>query len=176
MPVNNDQIYAGPADVLISGTVGGIAYNMYNIGASTPDGVTINLTQRFLEVGTDRTGEDPARIFLSGEGATITTPLSQEAFDQFFIGYPGAVSGTGNVITAGRDVGYDVAANWSVKLFVRPVDTARPEFEFFKVVPTGEKSLSYNTQGATVLNVEWRALKDSDRSQGQQLFKRRPQS
>lgn len=173
---NNENIALGPAEVTFSGTIGGVVYDNFDLGVATDDGVTITFTNDVVEIATDRTGTQPAKIFSSGQGATVTTPLLEEVFDTFYIAQVGAVSGTGNRTDFGRQAGYDQTNNWSGRLIVRPIDTTRDQYEFYKATPTGEKSLTHNSNGATVLNVEWRCLPDSTLEDGKQLGYKRAQS
>lgn len=172
---NTQEIALGPARVLFTGVLGGITHTDLDLGAFSSDGVTITLSTDLTEISTDQSGTKPAKQFLGGQDATITTPMLQENFDNFFISQIGAVSGTGNSITGGRIAGFDVSNNWSGSLKVIPVDTTRDQFEFYNVTPNGDRALQYNTTDATLLNVEWRALPDFSRTDGDLLFSRTSQ-
>jgi hypothetical protein len=166
---NTNNIELGPSTVVFSGTVGGLSYNALDLGAFTEDGVTLTITDDFVEVPTDQTGTAPAKIFLGGQSATVTTPLLEEAFDQIYTALVGSVSGTGNRIDFGRSAGYDVLANWSGQLTITPLDSSRPKWVLYKCVPGGQKSFNFNSSNPTVLNVEWRALPDTTKNDGKRL-------
>ena len=173
---NSENIALGPAQVTISGSFGGQVFEDFDLGLATDDGVTITLTAPTIEVTSDRSGTEPEKIFSTGQSATIATPLLEERFETFFLAQAGTVSGTGNVAKFGRSAGFDQTNNWSGRMIVKPLDPTRPQYEFFKVTPTGDKSLTFNSAGATVINVEWQALADRTLPDGEQLGIRKPQS
>jgi len=166
---NTNNIQLGPATVAFSGTIGSIAYTSLDLGAFTTDGVVVSITDDVVEVATDQTGTAPARIFLGGQTATVTTPMSEEVFDQTYLSLVGSVSGTDNRIDFGRSAGYDVGTNWSGQLTITPTDATRDKWVFYKCHPIGEKSFNYNSTSETVLNVEWRITPDTSLDDGKRL-------
>ncbi len=173
---NNNNIRLGPANVTFSGTLGGVSYTNLDLGASSTDGVTIAFSSDVINVSTDRTGSAPARVFLAGQGAEITTNLIEETFDNIYLSVPGAVSGTGNRIDYGRSAGYDLVANWAGRLIITPLDTSRRKFEFYSCTPAGNPQFNYNSADPFVLTLVWRAVPVGTLADGKQLGYSLPQS
>ena len=172
---NSDNIYLGPAVVTVSGSLGGITYDGFDLGSFTSDGVTLTVSTETVDVTTDQTGTAPAKVFLGGQTATITTPMQEETFDNLYMGLPGAVSGTNNRIDFGRAAGYDITSNWSARLTITPINANRDKWEFYKCVPAGDVSPSFNSSGETVVSLEWRALPDTSLDDGKRLGYRESQ-
>lgn len=166
---NTDNIKLGPATVVFSGTLGGVVYDALDLGAFSDEGVTLTVTTDVIDVATDQTGTAPAKSFIAGQFASVTTPMLEEQFDQLYLGLVGAVSGTGNRIDFGRSAGFDIVDNWSGQLTITPLDTARDKYVLLKAIPTGEVSVSFNTTDATVVNLEWRVLPDTTQTDGKRL-------
>ena len=169
MVANTDNIQLGPATVVFSGTLGGIAYDALDLGAFTDEGVELTVNTDVVEVTTDQTGTAPAKVFVAGQSATVTTPMQEEQFDQLYLGLVGAVSGTGNRIDFGRSAGFDILANWSGQLTITPLNSARSKYILHKCSPTGEVSISFNSADATVVNLEWRVTPDTTKDDGKRL-------
>lgn len=173
---NTSNIKLGPAVVTLDGSLGGISYTAFDLGAFSEDGVTLKVTTDTIEVPTDQTGTAPAKVFLAGQFAEVTTPMLEETFDQLYLGLVGSVSGTASRIDFGRSAGYDILANWSGQLTITPLDTARFKYILYKCVPSGEVEISFNTQGATLINVTWKVLPDTTKVDGKRLGYRVAQS
>jgi len=163
------NINLGPSTVTFSGTLGGISYDALDLGAFNEEGVTVTVTTDGIDVATDQTGTAPARVFLGGQSATVTTPMLEETFDLTYLALVGAVSGTGNRIDFGRKAGYDIAENWAGQLEIKPIDATRDKFVLHSCIPTGEVSAVYNSTDPYLLQVEWRALPDTTLADGKQL-------
>jgi hypothetical protein len=172
---NVNNIKLGPATVTFSGSLGGITHDALDLGAFTDDGVSLTVSSDNIDVPTDQTGTAPAKVFLGGQSATVTTPMLEETFDSLYLGLVGAVSGTGNRIDFGRAAGYDIVDNWSGQLTITPLDSARDKFVVHKAVPTGEVSVTFNSANATVVNLEWRVLPDDTQTDGAKLGYRESQ-
>lgn len=174
---NSSNIKLGPAVVTFSGSLGGVSHDALDLGSFSDEGVTLTVTTDNIDVPTDQTGTAPAKVFLGGQSATVTTPLLEETFDSHYLGLVGAVSGTGNTnIAFGRSAGYDILDNWSGQLTVTPLDTTRPKWTLFKCSPTGALNVTFNSSDAAVVNVEWRVTPDDTKSDGERLGLREPQS
>lgn len=166
---NTNNIQLGPAVVTLSGNLGGQTYDALDLGAFSDEGVVLAVTSDSIDVPTDQTGTAPAKVFLGGQTATVTTPMLEETFESLFIGLVGAVSGTGNRIDFGRGAGYDIVTNWSGQLTITPTNAARDKYVLHKCVPTGEVSVTFNSSDAAVVNLEWRVLPDSSLTDGTRL-------
>ncbi len=173
MAANNANINLGPAVVTFSGTLAGIAFDGYDFGAFSADGVAVTWNREEIRVASDQTGVTPAKIFEAGTSATVTmTILETELFDNTLIPFPGAVSGTNDVTTYGEAAGFDVLNNWSGRLILTPTDNTRRVLEFYQVVPVGSPSRTYATnEGAAGLSISFEAILDLTRPAGDRLGK-----
>lgn len=176
MPVANQQnIKIGHAVVTVSGSLGGISYNGFNLGTISADGVTVTVTQNDIRIGTDQLAV--GKIFDGGSTATISmNVLDTELFDAAYIPLAGAVSGTNQLSKFGRALGYDKTNNWSFRLTLTPGDTARRIMEFYKCIPVGDITQVFaTTEAGAGRSVTFEAIHDSDRPDGDRLFSTRPQ-
>ncbi len=172
---STSNIQLGPAVVTFSGSLGGVSHDALDLGAFSDEGVSLTVTSDNIDVPTDQTGTAPAKVFLGGQSATVTTPMLEETFDSLYLGLVGAVSGTGNRIDFGRGAGYDILTNWSGQLTITPTNAARDKYVLRQCVPTGEVSVTFNSADATVVNLEWRVLPDSSLTDGTRLGYRESQ-
>lgn len=165
---NLDNVFLGPSLVTISGAAGTLTFTNEDLGAFSTDGTSIVFTNDTIPVATDQTGTVPAKIFLAGQGATITTPLLEEDVRKLGVGLVGSVV-TSERIDFGRAAGYNITDNWVFQMRITPLDTARKFWHFYRVVPAGEVTLAYNSTTPTILNLVWTALPDTTKTDGQRL-------
>ena len=157
------DIVGGPADVKL-----GTAASEATIG-NTTGGVTATVTPQNRERIVDKYGSTAVAIIHTGDEERVTVPWAEWAATTLNEIYdPGSDAGTFKGV--GRSAGYIYTTqSMDITPFLS-ADSAKT-VEFYKVTPIGEVSMAFNNDDDRIMEVEYAALADTGKDDGELIGK-----
>jgi hypothetical protein len=121
-----------------------------------------------VDVPVDNWGDTLVASFDKGSTVEVVVPMAEETLAKINLALPtSTLTGSGKVTVGG------VAGNpiTTAKLVLNPVTAGRPNVVVYKARPSTEITVSFNTDDVSILTVTFTGLIDSDRPDGDQLFR-----
>lgn len=154
-----------------------ITYGGEDLG-STKDGTTLTYTPEVFEMTADEFGNTPYDAVLIGEVVTVSTNLLMSTFTQLQAAMP-----AGTLVTDGADPSRQALtfggatkrlAAIAKELVLHPLELPdedkSADVTIWKAIAWGNVELAYNLNGERVVPVEFHALLDPSKPEGEMLF------
>lgn len=160
MPQSGDvgNITLGLANVQFAGTLLGL----------TKGGVTVNITQEVTDVIVDNWGESAVASFDKGVNVEVVVPMAEESLAKLGIALPTATNTGSGKLTVGTPAGTAITTGL---LIINPITAGRANLIVYKARPSSNITVNYNLDDISIIEVTFKALIDSDRPDGDQLFR-----
>jgi hypothetical protein len=133
--------------------------------------VTVSYEAKPHEKTVDKYGETPVDINVIGESLKATVPLAELTIANLGIAMPAGTT-TASKVTLGGEAGKGLASV-AKELVLHPVANAVNDLSddvvLYKAVATGKVELNYKVDEETIVEVEFTALIDETRNDGDQL-------
>jgi hypothetical protein len=137
----------------------------------TKGGVTVSYEAKTHEKTVDLYGETPVDINVIGESLKAIVPLAELTIANLGIALPAGTK-TASKITLGGEAGKSLESV-ADELVLHPIANASNDLSddvvLYKAIATGKVDLSYKVDDETIIEVEFTALIDETRSDGDQL-------
>lgn len=156
------KVEIGTAEVTVDGV---------SIGHSKGE-IIFTYEPEFHEMTVNLYGNTPFDLARIGERAILSVPMAEYTFDNLDIAMPGHTK-SATKITAGGQVGDRLAAN-AVEVVAHPVSKESSDRSqdliLWKAIVMNAIEMPYQVDGERIMTVEFLALIDESRSDGDQLF------
>ena len=151
-----------------------VNFNGIDLGF-TKGGAEVMFEPEFEDITVDQFGKTPIDKVLVAEKFSVKMPLAEETLANLKVSMPTGTlttSGGKTKLTLGRDAGYKLSTN-AARLILHPRANAAEDISediiLWKAVSVKETKLDYKIDGQTVIEVEFMALVDTGRANGQYL-------
>jgi hypothetical protein len=150
-----------------------VKFNSIDLG-HTKGGVTVNYSPEYAEITVDQHGNTPVDKSLVGEVVTITVPLAESQVANLAKAMPlGTLAGSGDGrVTLGKNAGARLGAQ-AHQLVLHPLanasDNLAEDVVIHKAVVHGEVEIGFNNEDERILEVEFIALVDTTKADGNWL-------
>lgn len=150
-----------------------VNFNSVDLG-HTKGGVTVNYSPEYAEITADQYGNTPVDKSLIGEMITIKVPLAESQVANLAKAMPlGTLAGSGNGrVTLGKNAGERLGAQ-AHQLVLHPLandaDDLSEDVVIHKAVVHGEVELGFNNEDERIVEVEFVALVDTTKADGNWL-------
>lgn len=148
-----------------------VTYNSVDLGL-TKGGVTVSYEPTFHDISVDQFGETVIESVLTGEKFTAKVPLTESTISNMKVAMPNSTfAGAGNKrITLGKTSGTRQGA-LSALLVLHPQNegTRVNDIVLYKAFVNSTVELSHTIDGEKVIEVEFMALIDASKSDGNYL-------
>lgn len=147
-----------------------VTFNDVALG-HTKGGVTVSYEPTYHDVSVDAYGETVVDKRLLGERLVATVPLAEATLANLQVAIPEGTT-SGSKLTIGSSVG-DSLADEAKELVLHPVENASDNLDddvvFHKAVVSSTIELPYQNDGERIIEVEFVALLDESKSDGNYL-------
>lgn len=139
----------------------------------TKGGVEVTYEPEHHEVTVDKYGNTPVEMYLTGERWTAKVPLAEFTIAQLEKAIPqGTLAGAGNErVTIGATAGQKATTD-AAELVLHPLSTGSDrtfDVVFYKAYPMSQVLLSHKFDEEKIIEVEFIALLDESKSDGNYL-------